>query len=221
MGDIETSAENAIVRAKEYLKIYRSFASAVKRVSADLQIGNSIACTFSFLDCFLKGVTEEKLPIDFVSLHTYGTSPRRIRDEGEHFDADAIYAKLAAEARGNYEILKAKGEGYQQIIAACTNDANAAAQMLLIEKLQELVALQTEAIKNIKIDKVTVWDSGQNADGQNSTAGFISGMMKAVPPLNELFKQAGMELPDLLGKDITAEPIEETPEFVETVTTEE
>lgn len=96
MGNLETNDENAIVRAKEYLKLYRSFASAVKRVSADLQIGNSIACTLSFLDCFLKGVSEENLPIDFVSLHTYGTSPRRIRDDGERFDADAIYRKYAA-----------------------------------------------------------------------------------------------------------------------------
>ena len=60
--------------------------------------------------------------------------------------ADAIYAKLEAEARGNYEILKAKGEGYKQIIAACDNDANAASKMLLIEKLQDIVALQAEAI---------------------------------------------------------------------------
>ena len=27
-------------------------------------------------------------------------------------------------------------------------------------------------------------------------------MMKSVPPLNEVFKQAGMELPSLLGKEL-------------------
>ena len=60
--------------------------------------------------------------------------------------------------------------------------------------------IQVDAIKNIKIDKVTVWDSGAaNADGKNSTANFISGMMKAVPPLGEVFKQAGMDLPSFLG----------------------
>ena len=41
--------------------------------------------------------------------------------------------------------------------------------MITIEKLQELVALQTEAIKNIKIDKVTVWDGGNSAEGKTAT----------------------------------------------------
>lgn len=136
-------------------------------------------------------------------------------------EADAIFAKMEAEAKGQQEILVRQAEGMRHIVDAAGGDADAAVKLLIAEKLEDLVAIQVEAIKNIKIDKVTVWDSGQNADGQNSTAGFISGMMKAVPPLNELFKQAGMELPDLLGKDITAEPIEETSEFVETVTTEE
>lgn len=85
---------------------------------------------------------------------------RRREAKGE---ADAIYAKLEAEARGNYEILKAKGDGYNQIIASCNGNADAAGKMLLIEKLEELVKLQTEAIKNIKIDKVTVWDGGQRS----------------------------------------------------------
>jgi hypothetical protein len=50
-------------------------------------------------------------------------------------EADAIFAKLEAEAKGNYEILKAKGEGFQQIVNACGSDADAAAKMLMIEKL--------------------------------------------------------------------------------------
>ncbi len=116
-------------------------------------------------------------------------------------EADAIYAKLEAEARGNFEILKAKGEGYKAIIEACKNDANAASKMLLIEKLQEIVALQTEAIKNIKIDKVTVWDGGsKSADGKTTTANFLSGMIQSLPPLHDVAGMAGLDLPDYLGK---------------------
>ena len=122
--------------------------------------------------------------------------------------ADAIFAKLEAEARGNFEILKAKGEGYNQIISACGNDADAASKMLLIEKLEELVRLQTEAIRNIKIDKVTVWDNGKSADGKNSTANFLSGMMQSLPPLHEVAGMAGVDLPEYLGK-VKAQP--ETP----------
>jgi flotillin len=71
--------------------------------------------------------------------------------------------------------------------------------MLIADKLEDLMKVQVEAIKNVKIDKVTVWDSGANADGKNSTAGFLSGLMKSVPPLEEVFALSGMKLPSYLG----------------------
>lgn len=73
---------------------------------------------------------------------------------------------------------------------------------VVISLLEELISIQVEAIKNIKIDKITVWDTGAGADGKGSTANFLSGLMQSVPPLNDLFKQAGMSLPDFLGEDI-------------------
>lgn len=118
-------------------------------------------------------------------------------------EADAIFFKLQAEARGNYELLSKQAEGFQQLIKAAGGDANEAVLMLIADKLPELVKTQVEAIKNLKIDKVTVWDNGGNGNGQGSgtsTANFISGMYKSVPPLEELFKMAGMELPNYLGK---------------------
>jgi flotillin len=116
-------------------------------------------------------------------------------------EADAIYAKLSAEARGNFEILKAKGDGFREIVKACNNDADAAAKMLMIEKLEAVVAMQTEAIKNIKIDKITVWDGGaRGPDGKTSTANFLSGMMQSLPPLHDVAKMAGIELPGYLGQ---------------------
>ena len=129
---------------------------------------------------------------------------RRREAKGE---ADAIFAKLDAEARGNFEILKAKGEGFNNIIQACGSNADAASKMLLIEKLQDIVQLQTEAIKNIKIDKVTVWDGGsKGANGKTSTANFLSGMMESLPPLHDVASMAGIDLPDYLGKvkDVSA-----------------
>ncbi|MBR2425856.1 MAG: flotillin family protein [Lentisphaeria bacterium] len=126
--------------------------------------------------------------------------------------ASAIYQKLEAEAKGNFEILKAKGEGYRQIIEACGMDSDAASKMLLVEKLEELVKLQTEAIKNIKIDKVTVWDGASaSGDGKTSTANFLSGLMKSLPPLHDVANMAGVELPSYLGKvqgEADAEPVE-------------
>lgn len=122
---------------------------------------------------------------------------RRREAKGE---ADAIFAKLDAEARGNFEKLKAKGTGFNEIIKSCRDNPDAASKMLLVEKLQEIVSLQTEAIKNIKFDKVTVWDGGKSSDGKSSTAGFLSGMMQSLPPLHDVAKMAGVDLPDYLGK---------------------
>ena len=121
----------------------------------------------------------------------------RRRAQGE---ADAIYAKMLAEARGMEEILKKQAAGFAEIVRSAGDDADAALKLLIADKLEELMRVQVDAIKNIKIDKVTVWDGGQNADGKTSTANFISGMMKSVPPLEEVFGLAGMQLPSILGK---------------------
>jgi Uncharacterized protein conserved in bacteria len=121
----------------------------------------------------------------------------RVNAKGE---ADAIFAKMDAEARGYYEILTKQAEGYREMVKAA-GDAQSAYQLLLIEKLPELVKTQVEAIKNIKIDKITVWDGNNGKDSSTSTANFLSGLMKSVPPLNDLFNQAGMDLPEYLGKE--------------------
>jgi len=137
----------------------------------------------------------------------------KIREQARG-EADAIFAKMEAEAKGLYEILTKQAEGYDQVVKAAGNDANKAFQLLLIEKLPELVKTQVEAIKNIKIDKITVWDnqSGAGADGKTSTANFVSGLMKSVPPLHELFDQVGLALPEYLAKS-KDEKSEEKKEF--------
>ncbi|MBO5674841.1 MAG: flotillin family protein [Bacteroidaceae bacterium] len=123
---------------------------------------------------------------------------KRVNAKGE---ADAIFAKMEAEAKGLYEILTKQADGYDRMIKAAGGDATKAYTLLLLEKLPELVKTQVDAIKGINIDKVTVWDGGAGtANGQTSTANFLSGLMKSVPPLNDLFDQAGMALPEYLAK---------------------
>lgn len=130
----------------------------------------------------------------------------RVKAKGE---ADAIYAKMEAEAKGLYEILTKQAAGYDKMVQAAGGDANKAYMLLLLEKLPELVKTQVEAVKGVNIDHVTVWDSGNGTDGKGSTANFVSGLMKSVPPLSDLFDLAGMSLPEYLGKksqvqDVTA-----------------
>ncbi|GAA6766183.1 flotillin family protein [Flavobacterium johnsoniae] len=138
--------------------------------------------------------------------------------ENARGEADAIYAKMEAEAKGLFEILTKQAEGYKDVVAAAGGDPSKAFQLLLLEKLPELVKTQVEAVKNIKIDKITVWDSG-NAQGENggSTANFVSGMMKTVPPLNDLFNMAGLNLPSYLKGEDTPE----VPPAIEVVEKEE
>lgn len=113
-------------------------------------------------------------------------------------EADAIFMRKEAEAKGLFEILTKQAEGLDRIVAAAGDNAKDAVLLLVADKLPELVKTQAEAIKNIKIDKVTVWDGGNNANGKTSTANFLSGLYKSVPPLEEMFNMAGMELPDYL-----------------------
>ena len=114
-------------------------------------------------------------------------------------EADAIFAKMDAQARGILEILSKQAEGFGQLVNSAAGDPQKAVLMLIADKLPDLVKTQVEAVKGIKIDKVTVWDNGSgSADGKTATSNFISGMMKSVPPLENLFKMAGMELPTYL-----------------------
>ena len=127
-------------------------------------------------------------------------------------EADAIYAKMEAQAKGVQEILTKQAAGMQELVNAAGGDADAAVKLIVADKLQDLMQIQVDAIKNIKIDKVTVWDSMNGKDGKPTTANFLSGMMSAIPPMNEVFKQAGMELPNYLGKEISREKAEEKAE---------
>ncbi len=133
----------------------------------------------------------------------------RVHAKGE---ADAIYAKMEAEAKGLFEILTRQAQGYDKMVQAAGGDASKAYMLLLLEKLPELVKTQVEAVKGINIDHVTVWDSGADGtNGKGSTAGFVSGLMKSVPPLNELFDMAGLNLPEYLAKK-KEEPVQEAEE---------
>jgi flotillin len=113
--------------------------------------------------------------------------------------AAAILALKQAEAEGIMKVLTAKADGYRMLVESCGNNPREAATMLLVEKMEEMVKLQTEAIRNIKIDKITVWDSGNNEKGNSSTANFMSSMVKSLPPLHDIAAMSGIDLPAFLG----------------------
>jgi flotillin len=114
-------------------------------------------------------------------------------------EADAILSIYEAEAAGVQKVLEAKAVGYAGLVASSGGDAKAAATLLMVEKIESMVAAQVEAIRNMKIDKVTVWDGGNNADGSSATSNFVSSLVQSLPPIHDVAKMAGVELPDYLG----------------------
>ena len=133
-------------------------------------------------------------------------------------DADRIQRLQEAEAAGIEAILKKKAEGFDQIVDAI-GGADNAALLLATEQLPKLVEEQVKAIAGLKIDNVTVWDSGRGENGKTATADFVSGLVGSLPPLHELTKNVGIKLPEYLGaregdagaEGPSAQPDEEPP----------
>jgi flotillin len=122
---------------------------------------------------------------------------QRILAEGE---AKAIYAKLEAEARGQFEILAKKGLGLKTIVESC-GGADQAFKMLMLEHMDELARTAAQAISNVKFDKVIVWDSGDGANGNGGASGFLRGLASSLPPMMHMMQDiGGIQMPEYFGK---------------------
>jgi flotillin len=114
--------------------------------------------------------------------------------EGE---AQARLVKMEAEGKGVQAILDGKAAGYKSLVAACGGDASVTAALLLVEKLTEVAKIQAEAVKNLPVEKVVVWDSGGDSGGLANLGGRF---MSVLPPMHDLARMVGLELPEFLGK---------------------
>ncbi len=147
-------------------------------------------------------INKEKVEIDAEAI------AERTRREARG-EADAIFFKMKAQADGINEILTKQAAGFNDIVKAAGGDSNSAVSLMIADKLEKIVASQVEAIKGINIDKVTVWDNlGGGGDGKPATAKFLSGMLSSLPPLQDVFDMAGMNLPDIVNvkKDKEVKP---------------
>lgn len=190
---------NAILAEKQAEASQRSQVAA-QNAEATIQKARALAQT-QFLEA--EQIVPQEIEKRKIQINAEAEAQSKIiTAKGE---AEAILLVKQAEAEGIRKLLDAKAAGYKQLFEACGEDTKSAATMLLIEKLEEIVKLQVEAIKNIKIDKITVWDSG-SADGKSSsTANFISQFTKSLPALHDIASLAGLELPQYLGK-VSQEP---------------
>ncbi len=121
----------------------------------------------------------------------------RIEAEGE---AAAIFARLEAEAKGEYQILAKKAAGLKEIVEGC-GGSQQAFQLMMLEHLEKLSETAATAISNIKFDKIVVWEGGGAGDGSGGTAGFLKSLTGALPPMLEVMKDiGGVEMPEYFGK---------------------
>jgi flotillin len=111
-------------------------------------------------------------------------------------EAEGALARMQAEAQGVQAILDAKAAGYKSLVQACNSDGALTSGLLLIEKLGEVAKIQTDAIKNLAIERLVIWDQGGNGGMGN----LGTRLMGVLPPMHELAKMAGLELPDYLGR---------------------
>lgn len=125
--------------------------------------------------------------------------------EGE---AAAILARMSAEAQGAQAILLAKAQGYSEMVAACGQNDQAAAAFLIIERLTEVAGIQADAIRNLPLEKVMVWDTG---GGEGGLANLGQRLMGTLPPMHDLARLAGLDLPEFLGK-ISGEGTDSAPD---------
>ena len=176
--EAEATRRGQIAEQNAYAEIYRATSLAeLQRLEAE--------------EIVPKEIERRKIEIAAAA----DAAKQRIEAEGA---AAAILQIKQAEAEGVRKVLAAKAEGYKLLVEACANNSQDAATMLMIEKLEEIAKLQAEAIKNLKIDKITVWDSGSSEKG-SSTANFLSSMIKSLPPLHEIAAMSGVNLPSYLG----------------------
>ncbi len=110
--------------------------------------------------------------------------------------AEATLAKMTAEGQGTQAVLDGKAAGYRNLVNAA-GDPQVATALLIIERFTEIANIQAKAIQDLPIEKVIVWDGGSENGGLGNLGKKLMG---ALPPMHELAKQVGLDLPQYLGK---------------------
>ncbi|HEX7018602.1 MAG TPA: SPFH domain-containing protein [Gemmatimonadaceae bacterium] len=111
-------------------------------------------------------------------------------------EGKAIKIRKQAEAEGEYAVLSKRAEALGILIDKA-GGAREAFALLMVDNIPQIAKTAADAIANIKIDKVVVWDGGQPGGG---TAGFLRNMAGSLPPVMAMMKDiAGVELPSVFG----------------------
>lgn len=91
MSDLPNSEEAGAIRYERYIKLYKEFQRGIERVDKRLCFGGPSAAILydrgSFVQKFSKAISDGEIRADFISIHTYGTTPPALNSGKKLFDA--------------------------------------------------------------------------------------------------------------------------------------
>lgn len=118
-------------------------------------------------------------------------------------EAKKILALKQAEGSGIKAVLEGRAEGFRQLVAAAGGNASEAVVVLVADQLPAMIDSQMKGISNLKIDKVIVWGGGEQG-GKGGISTLLKDLITGLPPVTDLAKAAGIDLPPVLGRVETA-----------------
>lgn len=115
-------------------------------------------------------------------------------------EAQEILLHAEAEAKGINQIMEQKAAGYDKLRSAVGEDN--LTSVLMLEKLVDVTKVKSDALNNLNIDKITVWDNpgSGNGEGRSGLNGFVDNFMNTIPAMHEIAEDAGIALPKYLGE---------------------
>jgi flotillin len=128
-------------------------------------------------------------------------------------EAKKIMSLKQAEGWGIKAVLQGRAEGFSQLVSAAGGNASEAVVVLVADQLPSMIDSQMKGISNLKIDKVMVWGGGEKG-GQGGISTLLKDLITGLPPVTDLARAAGIELPAVLGRvDSTVVPTNSTTSF--------
>ena len=97
------------------------------------------------------------------------------------------------------------------LVKSCDGDAKAAATLLMIEKIEDIVCPPGRGHQEPEDRQDHGLGQRDGGNGGSTTANFLSGLIKSLPPLHDIAGMAGLELPKYLGALPAADKKETVP----------
>ena len=125
-------------------------------------------------------------------------------------EAKKILALKQAEGSGIKAVLEGRAEGFRQLVAAAGGNASEAVVVLVADQLPGMIDSQMKGISNLKIDKIVVWGGGEEG-AKGGVSRLLKDLITGLPPVTDLARAAGIELPPVLGRITSSTSPDPTP----------